>query len=549
MGHDVFIAVLIMLLISLPLAALAVRLRLGALTGYLVAGALAGALAQHQGWANAVTTGHLQPLAEIGAALLLFTLGLELDLGALRRNIRPVLIGGGGQIVLTLLAGTGIGLAIGLPLGHGVAIGACLSMSSTIFLLRALDERRLRNRSEGQICLGITLLQDLALAPLLVLIALFIPQQETRPLGVIAAAAGVLLAATWVIRKMLASRLIMNLRGLHVPEIEITFAVTVALGSAWLSEHWGLGAASGAFCAGLALGGAEHRRHLAHLVAPLQGLFAVIFFGAMGVLFQPAFVMDHALQVAVALIASLGLKVLIGGLTLRLAGWPVRSAIGGGLMLGNIGEFSFVLAATAFADSADPAIKDLGSLMVAITCLSLALTPLLMTLASRFLPTTTLDRITESGESVVVAGLGPVGHATVEALRSRGCPLLLVDRNAALLEPWRNVPGVRVHLGKIEDMEDWLPVLGHRPALVVLTYPIADASAIAARRLLALDPDLPIIARAAYTGEIPILTRAGVRHVICDEQETARALMPLVAEALRQRDADANDLPKSPAVG
>ena len=157
-------------------------------------------------------------------------------------------------------------------------------------------------------------------------------------------------------------------------------------------------------------------------------------------------------------------------------------------------------------------------------------------LAGRFLPRSQLDLITEPGETVVVAGLGPVGNTVVQALRSQGLPLLLIDRNEHLLSPWSGDQGIRCHQGRIEDMEDWLPILGHRPALVVLTYPIVDASALVATRLRDLDPDLVIVARAPYESQIEVLERAGVRHVICDERETARALLPLLLAALDTGD-------------
>jgi len=107
-----------------------------------------------------------------------------------------------------------------------------------------------------------------------------------------------------------------------------------------------------------------------------------------------------------------------------------------------------------------------------------------------------------------------------------------VDRNEKLLEPWSESDGIVSHLGRIEDMEDWLPVLGERPQAVILTFPIADTSAVVADRLLRFDPGLLLIARAPYEAQIPVLTNAGVHHVICDEHATAAALGPVLEEVL-----------------
>ena len=109
---------------------------------------------------------------------------------------------------------------------------------------------------------------------------------------------------------------------------------------------------------------------------------------------------------------------------------------------------------------------------------------------------------------------------------------MLVDRNEHLLSPWNNQEHIRCHQGRIEDMEDWLPQLGERPRAVVLTYPIADTSALVAERLNKVDPQPAVIARCQYQSQIDQLHQAGVRAVICDEHATASALHPILTEVL-----------------
>ncbi len=109
---------------------------------------------------------------------------------------------------------------------------------------------------------------------------------------------------------------------------------------------------------------------------------------------------------------------------------------------------------------------------------------------------------------------------------------MLIDRNPRLLAPWSTTPGVRSHQGRIEDMETWLPLIGHRPALIVLTFPVADTSAVVATRLRALDPELVIIARSPYAAHVDELHAAGAQYVICDENATAAALLPMLTDAL-----------------
>jgi len=510
------------------------RLGVSALVAYLATGALAG-----PGILGLVDQHQIGPLAEIGASLLLFSLGLEMDVDGLRRHGRTLVIAAPLQIGLTVLAIGGLWWLLAEPVSHGVALGACLAISSTLLLLRALEERRWRTRPEGQVSLAMSLSQDVALGPLLIVLSFLIPvgQQPhwSLQLGGLAAC----LIATWAVRRALGSALIARIRATQLPELEVAFAVMMALGAAALTHASGLGSALGAFSAGLALGAPQHARAIDISVRPLQALTAIFFFVATGAMFDPLFVWQHLGLVLSALVVGVVVKIGIASLALGLGGLSWRSALGCGLLLGTIGEFSFVLAAAAFANSEDPAVQRLYQLVVAVTFLSFLSMPLLVRLAARYLPRSNLETITASGATIVVAGLGPVGNTVVETLRDHGHPLFLIDRNRSLLRTWDGSPGVTTHYGRIEDMEEWLPLVGHRPSLVVLTFPIADASAAVARRLRELDPSLTILARSPFEAQIATLRAAGVQYVICDEHETARALLPLLRDALRSRGVSA----------
>ncbi|MBN8524451.1 MAG: cation:proton antiporter, partial [Planctomycetes bacterium] len=290
--------------------------------------------------------------------------------------------------------------------------------------------------------------------------------------------------------------------------------------------------ALGAFAAGLALGGRGTREAMESSTRSLTGLSAILFFAAMGALFDVSFVARHWWEVGSLALVAVVVKAPLAALAMRLAGMDWRRAFGCGLLLAQVGEFAFVLAAGAFAKADDPELQHLYQLVIATTCISLASAPLLAWLAQPLLPATSLASLRRTGDTVVVAGLGPVGNTVVDTLRRSGVPLLLIDRNDRLLAPWEGVTGVRIHRGRIEDMEDWMPLIGHRPPLVVLTFPVADASAVVARRLRTLDPNLRIIARAPFTAQVQLLRDAGAHEVICDEAETARALMPMLQRTL-----------------
>lgn len=515
----------LLLLIGSALAVATTRIGLGALPAYLIAGAVSG-----PGMLGLLHEDQVVHLASAGAALLLFALGLDMDLAAMGRRARAVGTASAVQLSMTIATVAGLALLFGFTLERGLALGACLAMSSSLLILRALDEHRLRNKEEGQMALGISLAQDVALGPMLVGLSFILPMGARPPGWVMALGIVGLLAVTAFLRLVLVPALLVRVRQAQVAELQVALAVAVALGAAWATNAVGLGEAVGAFCAGLAFG--RDRQSVAPAVEPLQGLTAIFFFAATGLLFSPSFALGHPFAVVGMLLGTILLKSAIAGFALRLTGMPVRSAIGCGLLLGNVGEFSIILAGNLFTGATDPALRDMHQLILTTCILSFLGMPGITWLAGRFLPRPRSLLIVEHGETVVIAGLGPVGNTVVQTLRAQGLPLMLVDRNEHLLSPWQGVDGIRCHQGRIEDMDDWLPALGHRPGLVVLTYPIADTSALVAGRLREIDPDMVIVARAPYEAQIEVLERAGVRHVICDERETARALLPLLQKAL-----------------
>lgn len=518
-------ALLIVLALAVAIALVFQRLGVSSLVAYLLTGCLAGPSLLHL-----IDHDQLEPIAEIGASLLLFSIGLELDVGELRRRLRAVLIASLCQVGLTILAVAGLGRLLGLAWSSAVAIGACVALSSTVMVLKALEERKLKHRDEGKLSLAMVLAQDIAIGPLLVLLSLIVPVANRPAPWLLAGGVVGLVVVVIALRRFLASQLLARVRRAQLPELEVAFTVIFALGAASLAGYAGLGAAAGAFAAGLAFGG-EHRATVAASLHQLLGLTAMLFFAAIGALFDLSFAYANWPQVLGGVVLATLIKAPIAGFAARLAGLPLRSSLGVGLLLAPLGEFALVLAAAAFG-AAD---QYLHQLVIAITCISFTSTPLVALLASRLLPTTRLDGLAHHGDTVVVAGLGPVGNAVVETLRNLGYPLLLVDRNPKLLAPWAGASGVRCHQGRIEDMEDWLPVLGHRPLAVVLTFPVPDASAMVAKRLRSLAPDLLVVARSPYQAQVGMLISAGVQHVICDELETAKALVPLLDQAIGHR--------------
>ncbi|MFW5845532.1 MAG: cation:proton antiporter, partial [Planctomycetota bacterium] len=425
MHSELVTEVLALLLIGLPLAMLARRIGVSSLLAYLLAGGVAG-------YVGLAKVHDVEILAQIGASLLLFTIGLEMDLMAIRRNLRQIVIAAVGQLGSTIAITTVLLHLMGQSWAAAFAIGSCLGLSSTLVVIKALDERHLRDRPEGRTIMGVLLTQDLCLPLLLVALTLVLPRMDNaylppiwlQGLGLVG-----IFTITIVLRGGLADRLLDRLFATRLPEMEVAAGVLAALGTAWFSVHMGLGEAVGAFCAGIALGSDQHRHSIETSMRPLEGLFAIVFFTSIGLQFDIHFVLAQWPLVLAALTASVLMKAILAGIALRLSGLSWRAAVGSGLMLGQVGEFSFVLAATAFAGGDGVLPEVIFKLVVAVSCLSLALTPILILLGIPMLPRSELERIGGRTTTVVVAGLGPVGNTVVSALHNAGIDLLLVDRN------------------------------------------------------------------------------------------------------------------------
>ena len=518
-------SVLLVLAVGLGVALVASRFGISTLIAYLITGALV------TGFGLVEHSQDMHTLGELGASLLLFSLGMEMDLPGMRKRLRQVLIGATLQIGLTIAAGFALMRLLDTPWQIALTMGCCLALSSTLMVLRALDEGGLRHKEAGQTVLGLLLTQDFCLAPLLIVLSLLVPSEENQaPLWLPAVSGVLLVICTVALRRVFISRMFNKVAAAKIPELEVAFSITIAIGAAMLTELGGLGAAVGAFCAGLAMGGDEHRHAIETATRPLQGLLAILFFIGVGLQFDVSYVISHLPLVIGGLVVAIVVKACLAGFAMRLSGLSVKEAIGAGIMVGQVGEFSFVLAASGPLDA------DTYKFVISVACLSLALTPLLISTGTRFLPKSQLSGIMKRGETIVIAGLGPVGNTVVEALHQQDLPLLLVDRNPKLLEPWADTEGISMVQGRIEVMDDWLGQLGERPRVVVLTFPIPDTSAVVAERLRAIDPQLTIIARTPFQRQIPTLKQAGVRYVLCDEMAAADALGPLLSEALQESD-------------
>ncbi|HYC96147.1 MAG TPA: monovalent cation:proton antiporter-2 (CPA2) family protein [Sphingomicrobium sp.] len=414
------------------------KLKLGATLGYIVGGAIIGPhLLDLVGDPE-----DLASISEIGIALLLFIIGLELQPARLWRLRKDIFGLGLAQVVLCGLAlSLFIHLALNVSPAAALAIGLPLGLSSTAQVLPMLRSDNELNTPQGERAFSILLFQDLAIVPMITIIAAMsrVPPDPSDPGGwtlalyTVLAVTGLVLAGRWVINPMF--RLIGRLGERELFVVAGLFAV---IASAALMHALGLSVALGAFVAGVMLAESPYRHELESDVEPFRSILLGLFFLAVGMLLDLSTIAESpffVLGIAAALIAIKGL--IIAGLARTFGNsWPRSIRLG--LLLSQAGEFGFVLFAQAAA--AQLILPEAASLFGAVVTLSMAATPFLMRLTDWLerreeASTAHLEGPEKSPEtSAIVVGYGRFGQTAAQMLMAKGIGVTLIDTEAEMIE-------------------------------------------------------------------------------------------------------------------
>src|SRR4051812_39973117 len=342
MTDTAFLVTLALALIAAAIgAAVAVRLGQSAILGYVAAGVIIGPYT-----AGPIADAHtVAALADVGLVFLLFAVGLELSIRDLIR-VRRIAIGGGiVQVVASVALGYVVAVGLGFRPLEALFFGAFISQSSSTVIAKILGERGELDAEHGHIALGWTVLQDLSTVVLVVLLtALSQGGDLTVDVAVATGKAVLFLALLLPLGLFVLPRVFERVALLRSREVFVLTVVAVALGTAYVSELFGLSLALGAFLAGLLVSESDISHQVSSELGPLRDVFAGVFFVSIGMLFNPAFVLGAAGLVAIALILIVPVKAALVAAASRLLGAPSRTAILAGVTLAQAGEFSFLLA-------------------------------------------------------------------------------------------------------------------------------------------------------------------------------------------------------------
>ncbi len=506
-------------------------LRLPLILGYIAAGVLIGP----NTFGPTVGDVHeIELLAEIGVALLLFTIGLHFSLRELAPVRRIALLGTPLQMLLTIAFGYGVGIVL-LDLGwvESVWLGALFSLSSTAVVLKTLGEQGVLGTLSARVMVGMLIVQDLAIVVLLTVLPVLENVKEGLPeLGLAVLKAAAFIAAMLLFGSRVLPLLLARLAAWGSRELFLVSVVAIGVGVGYATYLVGLSFAFGAFVAGMVLSQSDYSHQALAEVEPLRDVFAMIFFVSVGLLIDPSFLWARFGTIALVVVLVLLVKGLIfGGLT-RAFGYGNIVPFAVGLGLFQVGEFSFLLAREGI--SADAISQETYSLVLATAAVTMALTPLAARLAPvlygryrRRFPRELLQtfNLPEEGlrDHAVVAGYGRVGSFVARLLHRLDKPFVVVEANPdradeAKAQGFPTVYGDAVAIPVLEAAGI------SRARLAVLTIPDAIAVRLAVERVRGLAPDADLLVRAENAGQLEDLGRLGVYEAVQPELEAGLEL-------------------------
>jgi CPA2 family monovalent cation:H+ antiporter-2 len=549
--------------LALALGFIAVRLRLPALVGYLIAGIIIGP----------ATPGFVadlelaQQLAEIGVMLLMFGVGLHFsfdDLLAVRKTALP---GALVRIVAATLMGLLAATLWGWDIGAGLVFGLALSVASTVVLLRALEGRGLLVSINGHIAIGWLVVEDLVMVLALVLLPPLADWlgEPGHSLSGTATVLDLLVTFGITLGKIaLFAALMLVGGGRFFPwllwqvartgsrELFTLCVISAAVGIAYLAAAiFGASFALGAFLAGMVLNKSALSHRAAEESLPLREAFSVLFFVSVGMLFDPAILLQEPLRVfAVVAIIVLG-KTLITFMLLLGFRYPLNTALTVSAGLAQIGEFSFILASLGVTLGILP--TEGQHLILAGAIISIALNPLLFhavePLRTWIRSRSSIARAMERSDDplaelpmtvdlnkltghVLLVGYGRVGSRLAEALTAKGIPIVVAEQNRELVESLR-ARGTPAVSGDAAEPAVLIQAHVARAGILAITVPDTLRSRKMVEIARALKPDIEILARAHSDEEVALLKKDGIGSVFMGEHELARAMIKHVFERLK----------------
>lgn len=494
------------------------HLRASPVLGYLIAGGLIGPyglglFADDLGWLSHVVIADVEgvkPLAKLGVIFLLFTIGLELSFERLWAMRHLVFGLGTLQVVVSAVAVGTIAWAWGHSVQVSVILGLCLALSSTAIVMQLLMEWRRLGTPLGRASFSILLFQDLAVVPILFLLGVFGAESAAADsdvwlaLGLAIVQSAIVIGAIALVGRVALRPLFRFVTRAEGREMFVAAILLVVIGTAAITGGAGLSLELGAFLAGVLLAGTEYSHEIEVDIEPFKGLLLGLFFMTVGMGIDFRVIAAEMLWVSASVAGLFMIKsVMTGGLCL-LFKLPRHVSIEAGLLLGQAGEFAFVVVGLAMSFDLMP--RETGQFMMIVAGLSMLVTPLVSVLGRRLAALVEDEDETrrhqhgltiadEMEGHVIIAGFGRVGQTLGRILSRQGVPFLAIDRNAAAIGLHRR-KGLPVSYGDASRIDMLKRTRAEAASAMVVTVDDWNAAQRMVRTMRRQWPDLPIFARA-----------------------------------------------------
>lgn len=518
----------LLFLLSIIVSLVCNKVKLTPTVGFLLTGFLCGPSVM-----NVITDQEsISTIADLGVAMLLFTIGMELSGEALNRLKKPVFLGGSLQIGCTVGAVAVLMHFQGVAWTQGIIWGCLVAMSSSAIVLQILQQKGLTSTPMGRLSLAILVFQDIMVAPMVLCIPLLAGTLQVGGWEMLTAVGKVvlILGAVLTLCYFGINRLMEAVVRTRSREVLLLTTLGLCFGMAVLTHRLGLSLSLGAFLAGLMLARSQYSMSVIAGILPYRDVFMCLFFMSVGMMLNLDFLSSHFLLTIINAVLFILIKTLLTLPAVLIQRFPLRTAIITGLSLAQVGEFSFVLAALAVSNGVFTQEAYQGFLAVSV--LTMMVTPMLINWAPRIADVLTRwqHRIPTEEEAqaddscplqnhLIIVGFGISGKHLARVARESGISYNILEMNPETVTRYRGKEPIMHGDATQPVILEHLGIAKARVMAIIISDPAAvRAITLEARRM---NPNIYIVARTRFVTEVAPLRRLGANSVIAEEFETS----------------------------
>ncbi|HJV75663.1 MAG TPA: cation:proton antiporter [Noviherbaspirillum sp.] len=527
------------------------RFRVNQVLGFLAAGTLIGPFglglwAGEVPWLAYFTFPRREgvvALADLGVLFLMFMIGLELSAERLWALRRWVFGAGSAQVGISALIIGGLAFIFGNTIEAAAILGCVLALSSTAVVMQLMTEQRTLGTPLGQAGFSILMLQDLAVVPLLIMMGVLAKGNSEGAMTLVALTllkSVAAIALIYLLGRRVIRPLFHSFAQQRQPDVFMALTLLSTLGIAALTEMAGLSTALGAFLAGLLLAETEFRHEVEVTIEPFKGLLMGLFFMSVGMAIDVREVAASPVWLPLSVIGLFAIKTLVLAVIFRLGGFSWGRSVEGGTLLGQGGEFTFIVVGYAMVTKLLP--HATGQFIMLVVSLSLFATPLVAKAGRIFSGwwekhypeqqegINEADIVPASGK-IIIAGFGRVGQLVAQMISAQGAPYVAFENNARLIGKLRPM-GIPVFFGDAARVELLRKVHAEDAAAIVLTMDHPASALHAVKAIRREYPHVPLFARSRDEKHALALKQAGASYVIPETLEAGLQLSAIVLQEL-----------------